>query len=537
LILPINIAVQIYNSIIVKRSEVMTKKLFILVILVLVVVPAFAETIVDTAWVRRYNGPGNSTDYARAMAVDSSGDVYVTGESWGGFGTYDDYATIKYYPNGDTAWVRRYNGPEDSTDWAYAIALDGSGNVYVTGSSGGNVTNRDYATIKYKPNGDTAWVRRYNGPGKLWDVATAIAVDGSGNVYVTGYSYGSETTNDYATIKYLPNGDTAWVRRYNGPGNSVDFAFAMVVDDSGNVYVTGWSVGSGADLDYATIKYYPNGDTAWVRRYNGPGNGEDDAYAMAVDGSGNVYVTGVSYGNGTGYDYATIKYYPNGDTVWVRRYNGLADSTDYANAIAVDGSNNVYVTGRSHGGGAYDDDDFTTIRYYPNGDTVWVRRYNGPANSYDYANGITIDDFGNIYVTGCSYGSGTAGDYATIKYYPDGDTAWVRRYDGPGNSGDGASAIAVDGSGNVFVTGNSYGSGTGPDYATIKYFQALRGDVNRDGLIDIGDVVFLINYLFRYGPSPDPLQTGNTNCMGGVDVGDVVVLINYLFKGGPVPSC
>jgi len=453
----------------------MRTKIFAFLIFFLWVVPCFAQSV-DTAWVRRYNGPGNLGDLAYAIAVDGSNNVYVTGWSWGS-GTDYDYATIKYYSNGDTAWVRRYNGPANSDDEASAIAVDGSNNVYVTGHSQGSGTGWDYATIRYYPNGDTAWVRRYNGPDNDWDDAYAIAVDGSNNVYVTGNSYGSGTSVDYATIKYYSNGDTAWVRRYNGPANSSDYVFAIAVDGSGNVYVSGYSGGSGTSQDYATIKYYPDGDTAWVRRYNGPVNGDDRASAVAVDGSNNVYVTGQSaqiWGYPYNYDYATIKYYPNGDTAWVRRYNGPGDTSDYASAIAVDGSNNVYMTGRSYGSGT--SVDYATIKYYPNGDTAWVRRYNGLANSSDYVFAIAVDGSNNVYVTGYSLGTGTDYDYATVKYYPDGDTAWVRRYNGPANSGDGAYAIAIDGSNNVYVTGISEGSGTGWDYTTIKYIYRYLTD-------------------------------------------------------------
>jgi len=103
-----------------------------------------------------------------------------------------------------------------------------------------------------------------------------------------------------------------WVARYDGPGNTTDVANALVLDGAGNVYVTGGSEGSGTQDDYATVKYDSNGNQQWAARYNGPpGNANDGANALAVDGSGNVYVTGYSYGSGTGYDYATIKYSPH----------------------------------------------------------------------------------------------------------------------------------------------------------------------------------------------------------------------------------
>ena len=415
-------------------------------ILLLTSIPVFAQSV-DTAWVRRYGGSGQ--DWAYAIAVDGSANVYVTGSAGG------DYATIKYYPNGDTAWVRRYNGGGKGEDQAYDIAVDNSGNVYVTGWSVGSSTSFDYATIKYYPNGNTAWVRRYNGPGgNHEDRAFGIAVDDSGNVYVTGRGSGDA----YATIKYNETGEELWVRSY-----ASGWASAIATDGSGNVYVTGYNHVS--NYDYGTMKFYPNGDTAWVRRYNGPGNGNDWGQAIAVDVSNNVYVTGYSQD-----DYATIKYYPNGDTAWVRRYDGPGNGEDRAFAIAVDDSGSCYVTGWSYGSGS--DYDYATIRYYPNGDTAWVRRYNGPGNGEDWAWAVAVDDSGNAYVTGGSVGSDTDKDYATIKYDASGNELWVERYNGPGDDSDRARAIAVDGSGNIYVTGRSEGSGTYHDYATIKYVQS-----------------------------------------------------------------
>jgi hypothetical protein len=190
------------------------------------------------------------------------------------------------------------------------------------------------------------WVAFYSN-GITTNIANSIAVDSSGNVYVTGQSQSSN--NDYVTIKYNSSGVPQWLQRYDGPGHGTDYAYSIAVDGSGNVYVTGWSTGKGTNYDYATIKYNSLGVQQWLQRYNGPVNGRDGANSIAIDGSGNVYVTGVSYRSGFGIydDYVTIKYNSAGDSIWVKRYNGPGSWNDGANSLAVDGSGNVYVTGYS----------------------------------------------------------------------------------------------------------------------------------------------------------------------------------------------
>jgi uncharacterized delta-60 repeat protein len=425
---------------------------------------------VRNAGVIRYNGPGNGYDEATGITIDSSGNVYVTGASVGSGGDLD-YATIKYSA-GRQQWVARYDGPASSADRAQAIAVDNAGNVYVTGWTYvvPNSNNADYATIKYNSAGEQQWIAYYNGPGNLFDEATAIAVDESGNVFVTGDSWGSGGNLDYATIKYDSSGQQQWVARYNGPGDFADVPAAIALDNSGNVYVTGYSWGSGNDFDYATIKYNFSGEEQWVARYNGPGNNDDSARGIAVDSSGNVYVTGWSAaGPSTGFDYATIKYNSAGQEQWVARYSGPGNQADEAAAIAIDNSGNVYVTGSSLNSEA--NLDYATVKYNSSGQEQWAARYNGPANRHDAAHVLALDSLGNVYVTGFSEGSGTNTDYATIKYNSSGEQQWVARYNGLGNDTDEATAIAVDGSGNVYVTGRSVGSGGDFDYATIKYQQ------------------------------------------------------------------
>src|SRR5437667_459960 len=108
-------------------------------------------------------------------------------------------------------------------------------------------------------------------------------------------------------ITAIPQVNQEWVARYVGPFNN-DYARSITADGSGNVYVTGNNCEVGENADCITIKYNSAGVQQWVRRYNGPGDGSDAASAIAVDGAENVYVTGNSTVNGTGYDYATIRY-------------------------------------------------------------------------------------------------------------------------------------------------------------------------------------------------------------------------------------
>ena len=186
------------------------------------------------------------------------------------------------------------------------------------------------------------------------------------------------------------------------------------MDGAGNAYVTGYVFNSGAGRDYATIKYDPNGIELWAICYDGPAHGSDYAQAITVDEEGNVYVTGYSYGYGTGYDFATIKYNRHGDELWVVRHNDPINNGDYAQAIAQDDENGIYVSGYSYVDGAA---DYVTIKYTSDANEVWTTRYDGPADGFDdIPKALALDRRGNTYVSGVSGGVATDEDFLTIKY-------------------------------------------------------------------------------------------------------------------------
>jgi PQQ-like domain len=364
-------------------------------------------------WTARYNGPGNGVDNAMAVAVSPDGaTVFVTGNSGGGAGFEQDYATVAYRgSDGTQLWVARFNGQVNGEDIATALSVARDGTkVFVTGvSSDSEVVTTSMATVAYDAaDGSQLWVARIHGPAGN-TAATAIASPGGNRVFVTGEVQSKAITAEYGTVAYnATTGARLWARRFAGRG-----ATAIAVSpDRTKVYVTGTSHG-----DFTTLAYRARtGVRLWVKRYPGPGPTIDFANAMAVSPGGTVLVTGSSSD-----DYATVAYSPGGSQLWARRYNGPginpppADIDDIAFAVAAPGNGRVYVTGVSWGGKATKV-DYATVAYNARtGTRVWVRRYNGPASRGDAATALAAGG-GRVFVTGGSAGTHSGDDYATIAY-------------------------------------------------------------------------------------------------------------------------
>jgi uncharacterized repeat protein (TIGR03803 family) len=538
------------------------------------------------AWVSRFNGSADFSDVPKAVAVDSAGNVFVTGRSRTvarqpnadeeeGAG---ELVTVKYDPIGNEVWVRRFPAAVQNEAGARAITLDKDGNVIVGGYSEATAGQGDtqFTTVKYSSTGAELWVRHYRGPRGTDSDIKAIGTDPLGNIYVTGdsnafYPNVGEAQDDFATIKYAPDGTELWVKRYDGPAHGEDEAKSLRVDASGNSYVCGISPGLGTGDDIAIVKYDSNGNELWVRRYTSPGARGDDPGEVQVDGNGNVYVVGSTPGLG-GSDIVLLKYDPAGTPLWVQRYDSPAHDNDAAERLAVDRDGYAHVAGSSSG--------LLTLRYAPDGTLLWAKHYDGTGNG-DFPAAVELDKAGGVYVVGESVGDDTGSDLVLIKYDANGNELWVRRYDGPGHASDVPAegrALAVDGNLNVYVTGRSArgASEATEDFVTLKFAQppadgsgyelvhdfdfpegtspgglfrasdgTLYGTAASGGPDDLGTIFrlrkdgrFETLFVFREDdalgahPSPGPLAELN-GALYGTTSGDGVTLPGSIFKITP----
>ncbi|RPI16335.1 MAG: T9SS C-terminal target domain-containing protein [Ignavibacteriae bacterium] len=243
-----------------------------------------------------------------------------------------------------------------------------------------------------------------------------------------------------------------WQAVYNGPADSTDLAQKILLDPTGNVIVTGSSVGTGTTYDFATIKYNQAGVQQWAARYNGPANGKDYGISGAIDGSGNIYVCGNSFTNNV-MDICLIKYNnSNGTGMWNSRYPAASVTGYYS--LTADNNGNCYIAGVQNS-------NLIVIKYNTSGAQQWVATYNGPANGYDEGRQILVDAAGNVYAAGISDGGSTQDDIVLIKYNSSGVQQWATRFNiSAFNKDDSPTALKMDEQGNLYISGYSYNNNT-----------------------------------------------------------------------------
>jgi hypothetical protein len=297
-----------------------------------------------------------------------------------------------------------------------------------------------------------------------------------------------------------------WVRRYNGTANDEDQAMAVVADKDGNIIVGGYSTGIGSGYDYLTIKYSPDGVALWTNRYDGPDHGTDQIESVAVDGSGGVYVGGLSEGN-----IVTIKYTSAGVPVWTNSY--ASTNTLFFGGLAVDNDGNAYVLPSD-----MESDSYITIKYDVNGNPAWTNFFRSSFTSTDLSGGIAVDSSGDIFVTGSSFdpGLGGATTFLTIKYAGNGSLLWSQRYSLVGSES--GSRVIVDPQGNVIVVGDSQGGTAQHKYPVVKYSNL--------GTPLWTNVIGAVNYVGGGIPAITTDLAGNVFLVGGT-AGSASTLADY----------
>src|SRR5215813_6673832 len=369
-------------------------------------------------WVRRFSGPGKDSDVASSDAVSQGGGrVFVTGDSTDA-SFNSDYLTVAYNAaTGARLWTARYNGPGNSIDNARAVAVSPDGaTVFVTGDSVGGPESGhsdDYATVAYRASdGTQLWVARFNGSANSGDFATAVSVArDSSAVFVTGTSFlgGFDSVSSMTTVAFrASDGAQLWVKSWK-PKSCCNYGGSAIVSPGGNrVFVTGLVQSQAVTAQYGTVAYNATtGAKLWSRRYTGQG-----ARSIAVSPDlTKVYVTGESH-----FNYGTVAYSARtGARLWARFYGGRR-STEFANSVAVSPSGTVLVTGGHELSGS-NSGDYATVAYSPGGAQLWARRYSGPGTGGNVADAVAVPGNGRVYVTGSSWGgSASRDDYATVAY-------------------------------------------------------------------------------------------------------------------------
>lgn len=499
---------------------------------------------------------GGANDAGAGLAVDGAGSVLVTGFSsgtWGApvraYSAGSDAFAAKLTSGGALAWNTFLgSGSGFFGDNGSGIAVDGGGNVYVTGTSGASwgapvrafTGGIDAFAVKLTSGGALSWNTFLGGSGSDW--GSEIAVDGGGNSYIAGYgvSWGAplraySSADDAQVVKLSSTGGLLWNTFLGGAGT--DYGYGIALGAGGTVHVAGHSTDAwgaplraffqGTDASVATLA--GNGALVW-NTFVGYAVGTAGSLSLAVDGSGNSYVAGSSdaswgaparaFSGGT--DGFCAKFGPDGAPVWNTFLGG--GGFDAATGLAADASG-VYVSGysdaswgvpvRAHAGG----DDAFAVKLDGGGALLWSTFLGGAGN--DAGNGIAVESGGIVHVAG----AGDASWGAPVRPFTGASDAFVAEVDASGaltwhtflgGAGeDRALAIAVDGAGNAFVGGAGDATWGAPLRAHGPGFDGFAARLDGAGV--------LVWHTFLGGAGGDDIRgiavdgAGNVLLAGGSD--------------------
>ncbi len=393
-----------------------------------------AETPYTIEWGTQLGTAAN--DFSFSVAVDGVGNSYISGRTLGDLdgnnAGVNDAFLAKFDASGLLVWTKQLG--TSSHDHSYSVAVDGAGRIYVSGFSAGNLAGINAGTYdaflaKYDPNGNQLWSEQLGTTEE--DYCQSVAVDGAGNAYISGYTKGSlggtiAGGEDAFLIKYDPAGTLLWSEQL---GTALhDRSYSVAIDAAGNAFIGGYTVGNlggtnAGAYDTFLAKYDPNGTQLWTQQLGT--SASDLSFALAVDGAGNALISGITLGdldgnNAGSSDAYVAKFDPTGTLLWAEQLGTPA--IDESWSVAADAAGNVFVGGHTNGvleGASAGGTDIFLAKYGPTGNLLWIDQLGTSAG--DFNRGVTVDGAGNVYVTGETFGSlmlGISGgsDAYLIKY-------------------------------------------------------------------------------------------------------------------------
>jgi hypothetical protein len=459
-------------------------------------------------WTKQLGVSGAGT-FANGIVVDSLNNINVTGYTNGGLdgntqtGSRDLFVT-KYNSIGTKQWTEQSGTiSAPAYTYAYGIAADSANNIYVTGFTNGGLDgntlmgNTDFFVTKYNSSGAKQWTKQL-GVSTYDTYAYGVATDSDNFIYVTGYTTGGLDGNalmgnqDFFVTKYNSNGVKQWTKQLGISGGIVSSS-SIATDSMNNLYITG-STSSGLDgnsltgsNDFFVSKYDSNGTKQWTKQL-GVSSHSTYPSSIAVDSTSSIYISGYTDGGldgntllGTN-DLFVTKYNSSGTKQWTKQL-GVSGKSTSSTSVAVDSTNNIYLTGSTNGG--LDGNTFLGItdafitKYNSSGIKLWTKQLGASAADV-YASTLAVDSVGDIYVSGYLGGSldgntpmGSYDTFAT-KYNSSGIKQWTKQLGVSGKLSFGT-GMAVDSAQNAYLTGYTYGGldgntlTGGSDFIIIRY--------------------------------------------------------------------
>jgi uncharacterized delta-60 repeat protein len=503
----------------------------------LLATPVVAQ--VTEEWFVQYDGPTSASDRVADMSVADDGGIFLVGVTNEGGSGYPDMLVAKYTEDGEPVWIRNWDGPANGSDYGVGVALDSQGNVYAAGYAYPDGTR--YVLVKYDPDGNQLWQRIYQGSSGGGNIVYDLVVDDNDEIYLTGYTTQYSGPGDVMTLKYDPDGNLLWDRRYNGAYGGWDQGYAMAVDSSGDIVITGRTQTAQYDDDILIIKYDATGNLLWSRNYEGVG-GWDLPAALALATDDSICIAGKGRQSENNDDLIVVKYDADGTFLWDYWYDGPDAEEDRAYAIVLDDQDTVYVAGLTANYSAGSGEDYLTVKIDADGSQHWVRVLSGEGNGWtgDWSASITLDDEGHVFVTGSmARVIGRRDDppmesgIGTVSYDADGNQRWFMFRPGDADYSAGGHIVHAGADGSLVLAGYKWTQDAQGDFLLIGY-QENRSDCNGNGLVDIDEIAVNPDLdLDGTGILDECEEQGDLDGDGLVAIGDLLTL---LAVWGPCPA-